>query len=100
MGLRGWLANDEALLIYDSYDIWQVDPTGKQSAKCLTLGGRQQKIRFRYLRLDAEQISIDPNETILLSAFHTKTKASGYFNSVPEKKVSSQSFRQATHHAR
>ena len=67
-------------MIYDSYDIWQVDPTGKQSAKCLTLGaGRQQKIRFRYLRLDAEQISIDPNETILLSAFHTETKASGYF---------------------
>ena len=79
-GAAGWLANDEALLIYDSYDIWQVDPTGKQSAKCLTLGaGRQQKIRFRYLRLDAEQISIDPNETILLSAFHTETKASGYF---------------------
>ena len=42
-GAAGWLANDEALLIYDSYDIWQVDPTGKQSAKCLTLGGASAK---------------------------------------------------------
>ena len=79
-GSGGWLPRDEGLLIYDRYDLWQLDPTGQQPATCLTNGiGRKESLRFRATRLDPEQIAIEPTKPMVLSAFHTKTKASGYF---------------------
>ncbi len=26
VGIAGWLAKDDAVLVYDNYDIWQLDP--------------------------------------------------------------------------
>ncbi len=26
VGIAGWLADDEAVLVYDNYDIWKLDP--------------------------------------------------------------------------
>jgi len=40
--------------------------------------GRGNHTRYRYVRLDREQRSIDPEETLLLAAFDEQTKASGY----------------------
>ncbi len=31
VGLAGWLKDDKALLIYDNYDIWQVDPSATKT---------------------------------------------------------------------
>lgn len=78
-GTAGWLDGDKALLVYDRFDIWQVDPTGSQPAVCLTSEeGRANHLRYRYLRLDREQRSIHPEEPMLLSVFNEDTKASGY----------------------
>ena len=75
----GWLDDDEALLLYDRFDIWQVDPTGREPTRCLTNGeGRADGVRYRYVRLDDEERSIDPDEPLMLSAFNERTKASGY----------------------
>ncbi len=79
-GSAGWLNDDEAFLIYDRFDIWQVDPTGIESPICVTGGlGRENSIRFRYVELDPEARSIDPAKDMMLSAFNEKTKASGYY---------------------
>ena len=84
-GSAGWLDGDEALLIYDRYDIWKLDPKGKKKPVCLTNGeGRKAEIRYRYLRLDREQRSIDPGQPMTLSAFDTNTKASGFWKLVSE----------------
>ncbi len=78
-GNAGWLDGDKALLLYDRFDIWQVDPTGKVAAKCLTGGqGRKNKIRYRALRLDSEQRTINPANSITLSAFNEQNKSSGF----------------------
>lgn len=78
-GSGGWLDDDKGLLLYDRFDLWQVDPTGSQPAQCLTSeAGRANHIRYRYLRLDPEQRSINPQESLLLSAFNEQTKASGF----------------------
>lgn len=80
-GSAGWLANDQGFLVYDRYDIWKLDPSGKTRAMCVTSGnGRQQNIRFRYQRLDFREIAIDPTKKMILSAFQTKTKASGFYS--------------------
>ncbi len=78
-GIAGWLKNDQAVLVYDRYDIWQLDPTGKKRPVCLTQGaGRDNAQRYRYVQLDPRQRSIDSKQPMILSMFNEKTKASGY----------------------
>ncbi len=78
-GGAGWLDNDAAMLVYDRFDIWKLDPTGKQKAECLTKGvGRQTQTRYRYMRLDMERRTINPNDPMYLNTFNEKTKASGF----------------------
>ncbi|PHN07135.1 S9 family peptidase [Flavilitoribacter nigricans] len=75
--LAGWLADDAAVLLYDRYDIWQIDPSGSRAPKRLTRG-RENGISYRYVRLDPEQRFIEPNAKILLYQFDDATKESGY----------------------
>lgn len=78
-GTAGWIKDDIALLIYDRFDIWQVDPTGQQAPLRLTTG-RERKIRFRYRRLDRKERAIDPDNEMVLTAFDEKSKASGFYS--------------------
>ncbi|MCP3929321.1 MAG: S9 family peptidase [Bacteroidetes bacterium] len=76
-GYAGWIQNDGAILIYDRYDIWKVDPNGKADPIRLT-NGRIDQIRYRYIKTDPEERNIDLDKPILLSIFNEKTKGSGY----------------------
>ncbi|MFN3839584.1 MAG: alpha/beta hydrolase family protein [Cyclobacteriaceae bacterium] len=78
-GLAGFTANDAALLVYDRYDIWMFDPQNRKDPVNLTKTGRQEKTRFRYLRLDPEERFIDPEKELYLSAFNETTKQSGFY---------------------
>ena len=79
-GNAGWLAKDEAFLVYDRYDIWKIDPANPSEAINLTLGaGRKSNTVFRRQDLDREEKSIDPKGELLLTAFNEKTKDSGYY---------------------
>ena len=79
-GAAGWVGDDELVLIYDKHDIWAAQPGGLMPPACITDGfGRKNNLRFRYQRLDPEEETIDPAQSLLLSAFHLKTKASGYY---------------------
>lgn len=80
-GVAGWLVGDQGLLVYDRYDIWKLDPAGKQSPVCLTFEeGRKNELSYRYLTLDREEVAIEPESTVLLSAFNQETKASGFYS--------------------
>jgi dipeptidyl aminopeptidase/acylaminoacyl peptidase len=78
-GVAGFTANDALLLAYDRYDIWAFDPENRKAPVNLTKIGRQEKTRFRYVRLDPEEQFIDPEKDLLLSAFNESTKQSGYY---------------------
>ena len=78
-GTAGWTKDDKALLVYDRFDIWLVDPTGQSPAIRLTQG-RENKLRFRYQRLDAKERFIATDDAIVLSAFNEATKASGFYS--------------------
>ena len=79
-GSAGWLKDDSAFLIYDKFDIWKLDPTGKADPVCLTEGvGRERSIQFRYQQLDREQRAIDLEQPMMLTAFNRETKAAGFF---------------------
>jgi dipeptidyl aminopeptidase/acylaminoacyl peptidase len=83
-GSGGWLADDKAVLVYDRWDIWQVDPANPADAVCLTAGqGRQQQIRFRMVRLDNEERTVDLQQPRILSSFVHENKSSGYYRMQP-----------------
>ncbi len=77
----GWTKNDQYFLVYDRYDIWKIDPTGKTKATNITENkGRSNKIRFQYLKTTKEDEFIKIDEVQLLKAFNEKNKKSGYYS--------------------
>lgn len=88
-GLPVWGKNDAYMLVYDAYDIWQIDPQNKTKASNLTQHiGRNDSITFRYLNTDKEKRFVEPTETLLLEAFDNKTKENGFYTYNPKQKES------------
>jgi acetyl esterase/lipase len=78
-GIAGWTDGDASVLIYDRYDIWEIQPDGS-GARMITEGyGRANDLSFRYLRLDPDKDSIDPTERIMLRASNEETMATGFW---------------------
>jgi dipeptidyl aminopeptidase/acylaminoacyl peptidase len=106
-GIAGFTKGDKSVVLYDRYDLWELDPSGMQPARIVTDSvGRRQHLVFRLAEGarggrggrgarggDAERGVIDPPEPLLLSAFDDSTKASGFYrdqlgaNRAPERIV-------------
>jgi dipeptidyl aminopeptidase/acylaminoacyl peptidase len=85
-GIAGWTKDDAYVLIYDRYDIWKIDPKGKEKPVNLTNEfGRKNKVRLRFLQLDREADFIDSKSNLFLYAFDEESKKSGYFSSSAKK---------------
>ncbi len=88
-GIAGWTKKGD-VVIYDEYDLWLFDPTGKIPAENVTGEyGRNNKIQLRYRKLDKE-LRYLPDQ-MLLEAFNKVTKDDGFYTlniyerSLPEK---------------
>ncbi len=78
-GVAGWTENDQSVLIYDRFDIWEIKPDGS-AARMITAGqGRAKQLVFRYHSLDPEEKFIPTSKPIWMSFFKEKTKATGYY---------------------
>ena len=106
-GVAGFTKGDKSVVLYDRYDLWELDPSGAQPARVITDSvGRREHLVFRLAEGgrgrggrggrgggDAERGVIDPAEPLLLSAFNDSTKASGFYrdligvNRAPERIV-------------
>ena len=77
-GVAGWTTGDSALLVYDRYDIWKLDPLAKSKPINLTSGlGRKYQTNYRYLSLDTEEKNIKIQEPILLKTFNETNQKNG-----------------------
>jgi dipeptidyl aminopeptidase/acylaminoacyl peptidase len=84
-GLRvaGWFQHDAGLLIYDYYDIWKLDPLGKNVPVKLS-NGRSQKWQYRLTGdFYAMGKAIPSKEPLLVTAFNKQTKKSGFYWLLP-----------------
>jgi len=88
-----WTEDDEALLVYDKYDVWRTDPTGREAPVRLT-NGRASETRYRVSPLDPEGGGgggggggffgfggggVDtPNGEVMMSTFDLTSRGSGY----------------------
>jgi dipeptidyl aminopeptidase/acylaminoacyl peptidase len=79
-GIAGWTPNDASMLVYDRYDIWELDPTGTRAPRMVTDSvGRRSGITFRVVNLEREERFIDPAKPLLLRAVDEETRASGFW---------------------
>ncbi len=76
-GIAGWTKDDESLLIYDQYDVWQFDPKGIKSPVLLT-SGRKEKRSYRYINLDPEALYINPDQPLLLKTAEEESCKQGF----------------------
>lgn len=79
-GIAGWSKDDRFVYIYDRYDIWQFDPSGKQSPINKTNGyGRENRVELRYRKTDRELRHLE-NDQWLLASFNEKDKSKGFYS--------------------
>jgi dipeptidyl aminopeptidase/acylaminoacyl peptidase len=81
-GVAGWTRDDRSVLVYDRFDIWELDPNGVRPAVVLTDSvGRRENLTLRITSLDADQDErfIDTSKPIYLSAFDEDSKESGFY---------------------
>ncbi|HEU0054101.1 MAG TPA: prolyl oligopeptidase family serine peptidase, partial [Longimicrobium sp.] len=79
-GAAGWTTGDRSVLLYDRYDVWEVDPAGRRPARMVTdSAGRRGTIVFRVVDLDPDADAIDPARPLYLRAMNDDTKASGFY---------------------
>ncbi|WP_068546109.1 alpha/beta hydrolase family protein [Thalassotalea crassostreae] len=78
-GIAGWLEDDEAVLIYDKFDIWKLSLNAKNS-ECLTCEvGRPNSKQFRVNTLDREQSYFSDEQTLLLTSYNDDLKNFGFY---------------------
>lgn len=75
----GVTENDEKLLIYDRWDIWEVKLDDPQSLKRITTDGREKQLRYRYVKLDDDEEFIKKGQKLLLTGFYHKDKSEALF---------------------
>ncbi|MBL8271385.1 hypothetical protein, partial [Steroidobacter sp.] len=80
-GVAGWLQGDAAVLIYDRYDVWQIDLSGKAAPINVTNGYGNRTQTIFSLRSDVmpHERVFARNERLILPAFDRATKHSGFF---------------------
>lgn len=85
-GIAGWIQNDEAVLIYDENDIWQIDMADKKSAINVTNGyGKKHNVVFSLDLHDYKEGTVSNNERLLINAFNLTSKDNGYYASTLSK---------------
>jgi dienelactone hydrolase len=75
-----WTKADKEIFIYDSNDMWLVDPKGQKKPENLT-NGLKSGWQFQLgSNLRDNKQSIDSEQRILLKGFNTNTKESGFYS--------------------
>jgi dipeptidyl aminopeptidase/acylaminoacyl peptidase len=78
-GVTGFTSDGRAVILTHRYDLW-LQPLDGRAATSLTQGrGERDAIRFRYVRLDPDERTIDLARPVLLSAFGDRDKRSGFY---------------------
>ncbi|ANE49910.1 prolyl oligopeptidase family serine peptidase [Flavisolibacter tropicus] len=76
-GIFTWHQNDSFAYVYDRYDMWRLDPTGKQKPVNLTGNGRSKKDVYRYVRLDNEERFFTTGQPLYFRVQNETTKKAG-----------------------
>ncbi len=80
LGFYNWSKDGKSIVMYDRFDIWQVDPSGQKAAVNLTAGvGRKNNIVFRFIEKNNPQLLLEKGDNIMIAAFNEETKENGFY---------------------
>ncbi len=79
-GIAGWVKEDQAVLLYDKYDVWKFPLESGKPVNITGGKGRKELYTFRALPLDPDKEFYDFSEKILLSAFYHREKNWGFYS--------------------
>jgi hypothetical protein len=90
VGVSAWLPNDAGVLVYDNYDIWQLDLSGKNPPVNITNGyGRRNQLIFSIVRTGESGQSgyshiptVSLKTSLLLKSFNRSSKQYGVYKKV------------------
>jgi hypothetical protein len=88
-GIAGWIEGGNAVLVYDNYDVWRLDLSGKKPALNLTNGfGRAHKISFSLIDMLGypNRMPVKGEGLLLLAAFDCRSKYNGFYRVRVDKK--------------
>lgn len=93
-GIAGWTKDDRSILLYDRYDVWELDPSGGRAPLVVTDSmGRRTKVQLRLAlgggggfggfggfgtSASADDRAIDPAKPLLLRGVNEETKSQGF----------------------
>ncbi len=75
-GFAGWVSGEKSVIVYDRFDLWQVNVDGSNPVRLTK--GREDSTVYRYLSLDPDARTIDVAKPLTLSAAGEWSKKSGY----------------------
>jgi dipeptidyl aminopeptidase/acylaminoacyl peptidase len=71
-----WTPGDRSVLLYDKYDIWEVAPDGSKATRLSE--GAADRVQHRVVRLDIEEVTVDPAKPVYVALYGDRTKKYGY----------------------
>lgn len=82
--VAGWSPEDNRVYLYDRYDLWEVDPSGKEESICITKGlGRKAKVTLGLVDVEPGYNKptriIHDGEKLVFSAYKPQTKETGFW---------------------
>lgn len=87
-GIAGWMAEGDEVVLYDKYDMWVVDLTGRKTTYSLTNSwGRENNTILRVLKSDYDSKWINTKQNILLKAVNTENLNQGVYELSPSRKL-------------
>ncbi|WP_462265465.1 S9 family peptidase [Mucilaginibacter sp.] len=88
-GLSGWTDKDKAVLVYDRYDIWSIDPATGLATNVTNGAGRKNHLIFRYTNpvdrstAEDDERLIPARKPLYLLTQDEQTKQWGYYRTTP-----------------
>ncbi len=80
-GVGGWLGDDEAVLLYDRFDVWRIAPDGSGGTR-LTRGAEDEVV-YRLEDLDPDEERFDPDSPLYFWTRGEWTERRGYARLLP-----------------
>ena len=84
-GLAGWTTNDDAVWLYDKYDVWSVSPETGVGERLTD--GAPDRAKHQRIRLDRDEETIDPDQDQYFQIVGEWSKQSGIARRRPGRSV-------------
>ena len=83
-GFAGWTENDASVVVYDQFDLWEINPVTHVSTNLTAGYGRKNHLELRYVSLDKEQKFLPSDQNWVLATTNETDRSSGYVQQNPK----------------